>query len=356
MVFDALPFTSRPPRPAPNPARHGSRRDQHQGRQAHEILPVSRRRTPRCAIASGMDCSSCRVPRGAPRTPHDAEAGDIEFGAGRRVDPPRRPAETRAVRQPAGSTARPTRASHPSRRVPRGVPQTLGDAEAGDVQIGAGSRVAPPTSPRRNSRCAVASGIDREAGKRVLPPVPAPYRAAKPFTSRTPAGSTAGPASASCLSCRVPRGAPQTPRDAWAPPRHPAETPKPALRGRQRDQPRGQRARPTLRVASPLACPEPRATRKPARSVSGPAAAQPTPRHPAETPKTALRGRRRDRTRSQRARPALRVVSPATRPHATRKPAMTRSGPAGAQPPPRSPAETPKPALRGRQRDRPRGR
>ena len=166
----------------------------------------------------------------------------------------------------------------------------------------------------------------------------------------------ARPASAACPSHRVPRGAPQTPRDAWAPPRHPAETPKPALRGRQRDQPRGQRARPTLRVASPLACPEPRATRKPARSVSGPAAAQPTPRHPAETPKTALRGRRRDRTRSQRARPALRVVSPATRPHATRKPAMTRSGPAGAQPPPRSPAETPKPALRGRQRDRLRGR
>ena len=225
MVFDALPFTSRPPRPALNPARHGSRRDQHQGRQAHEILPVSRRRTPRCAIASGMDCSSCRVPRGAPRTPHDAEAGDIEFGAGRRVDPPKRPAETRAVRQPAGSTARPTRASHPSRRVPRGVPQTLGDAEAGDVQIGAGSRVAPPTSPRRNSRCAVASGIDREAGERVLPFVSCPpWRAPNPArrmgppasprrnpearAARSPAGPTARPTSASHPSRRIPLGVP----------------------------------------------------------------------------------------------------------------------------------------------------
>ena len=288
---------------------------------------MSRRRTPRCAIASGMDCSSCRVPRGAPRTPHDAEAGDIEFGAGRRVDPPRRPAETRAVRQPAGSTARPTRASHPSRRVPRGVPQTLGDAEAGDVQIGAGSRVPPPhvAPPKLALR---GRQRDRPRGRRARPA----FRVVSPVARPKPR-ATHGP-----------------------PPRHPAETPKPALRGRQRDQPRGQRVRPTLRVASPLACPEPRATRKPARSVSGPAAAQPTPRHPAETPKTALRGRRRDRTRSQRARPALRVVSPATRPHATRKPAMTRSGPAGAQPPPRSPAETPKPALRGRQRDRLRGR
>ena len=121
MVFDALPFTSRPPGAPRTP------RDTEAGEI--NIKAGKPTRSSPCRVAEPRAAQSpvgwtalrvaSLVERPKPRTTRKPA---------RRVDPPRRPAETRAVRQPAGSTARPTRASHPSRRVPRGVPQTLGDA------------------------------------------------------------------------------------------------------------------------------------------------------------------------------------------------------------------------------------
>ena len=147
-----------------------------------------------------------------------------------------------------------------------------------------------PVSRRKTPRCADAGGIDREVDERVLLPRPAPRAISpvarpEPRATQEPARSTSGPASAPHLSGNAPQN--------------------PALRGRRRDRPRGRRARPGPRVVSPVAHPEPRATRKPARSTSGPTSA-PHPQCRAAEP-CAAGGI--DRETDARARPAPRVVA-----------------------------------------------
>ena len=156
-------------------------------------------------------------------------------------------------------------------------------------------------SCRRIKRSAGASRIDREACERglslaSLPPwraqnPPATRRPARstsgpagarhpPHVERPPAGPTARPTTASSPSRRIPRGAPPIPRDAEAgkvdigagrgstSPPHVVPR-NPAVSGRRRDRPRGQRARPITRVASPLAHPEPRRESREAGEVDG---------------------------------------------------------------------------------------
>ena len=66
------------------------------------------------------------IPRGAPRTPCDAEAGKIDTKASEQTtSPPRRAAEPNAARTPAELTARLTSASYSLASIPRGAQMAL---------------------------------------------------------------------------------------------------------------------------------------------------------------------------------------------------------------------------------------
>ena len=196
-----------PPWRALNPARRGSRRDRHRGQREHHIPPrraaepnAARTPTESTARLTSASCSPASIPRGAPQTPRDAEAGEIDTRASERTTSPRVAPPNPALRGRRGDRPRGGRA-RPAPRVvsPRGAPQTPRDAEAGEINLGASEREhhSPPVSRRRTPCRAGAVGVDREADERVLLPASCPPMARRqPRATRNPAKSISGPASA----------------------------------------------------------------------------------------------------------------------------------------------------------------